>query len=211
VEPGAGCRASGTPGTATRHRCPEPEAARIQGGPRRKSYRTLLSLRPLAKPRPRHLPNPSLKHPASSSTPPPPLGRSRAKVGFFQLPPKPGIKPVEKVGSLKPAPRAPEPRRTEFTKRGDIRSCTRCPASGRTDVWWPEVRPFPKGAKAQVGAPAVAAPKIALPADAASHLDQASNRGQGTGGTAQTKAFQDYADLMEVGGVCHVNRRSTKT
>src|SRR2546430_1145836 len=61
--------------------------------------------------------------PAESIEPPVPLGpKVGDKVGFVQLPPKPGPKPAEKPGGLKLPPRPIEQRRTDFNKRGDIRS-----------------------------------------------------------------------------------------
>src|SRR5882724_7556521 len=49
------------------------------------------------------------------------------KVGFIQLPPKPGPKPAEKAVPVKLPSRPVEPRRTDFTKRGDIRSVRGAP------------------------------------------------------------------------------------
>src|SRR5882724_1995404 len=49
------------------------------------------------------------------------------KIGFIQLPPKPGPKPAEKAGPAKLPARPVEPRRTDFTKRGDIRSVRGAP------------------------------------------------------------------------------------
>ena len=63
--------------------------------------------------------------------PPPPAPREPVgpklgdKVGFIQLPPKPGPKPPEQrpgTSPVKPVTRPPEPRRNDFGKRGDIRS-----------------------------------------------------------------------------------------
>src|SRR5581483_334502 len=84
------------------------------------------------------------------------------KVGFVQLPPKPGPKLPDKVGTsgVKLPPRPPEPRRTDFTKRGDIRSVRGPGAPTGPSV--PGAKfPAKPAAKAEA-----AAPKINLPADA---------------------------------------------
>src|SRR5947208_2344227 len=63
--------------------------------------------------------------PASAPPPaslPPPGPKVGDKVGFVQLPPKPGPKIGDKLSSFKAPPRPLEPRRTDFSKRGDIRS-----------------------------------------------------------------------------------------
>src|SRR5262249_55837609 len=75
-------------------------------------------------------PPPALFPPVPVEPPGPKLGD---KVGFVQLPPKASPKPPEKVGSVKLPPRPPEPKRNDFTKRGDIRSVRGTPApSGPT-------------------------------------------------------------------------------
>src|SRR5262249_31364963 len=108
--------------------------------------------------------------PPSPPPPPPALPGPKLgdKVGFIQLPPKAGsIKPAEKAAGFKPSPRAPEPRRTEFTKRGDIRSVRGAPPPAGPTIGGTKFATPQKGAgKAPVAAPAAAAPKIALPADA---------------------------------------------
>ena len=146
------------------------------------------------------------KPPAPAAPPPPPpeppgpkLGD---KVGFVQLPPKPGAKPPEKISGGRLPARAPEPRRTDFNKRGDIRSFRGAPAPAGPSV--PGAR-FGAGAKAP-GKPEPAAPKISLPADAqvisikppivvrelAEHLKQ--------------KPFKIIADLMQLGVFATVNQ-----
>jgi translation initiation factor IF-2 len=60
---------------------------------------------------------------AKAPPPEPPGPKLGEKVGFIQLPPaKAGPKPGDKVGSIKLPQRSAEPGRTDFTKRGDIRS-----------------------------------------------------------------------------------------
>jgi len=123
------------------------------------------------------------------------------KVGFIQLPPKPGARTGEKLGSVKLPPRPVEPRRTEFTKRGDIRAVrSGGPPSG------PAIGTKTHGQKAGAKSAEPAQPKVALPADAqvisikppivvrelAEHLKQ--------------KPFKIIADLMQLGVFATVNQ-----
>ncbi|HTL15813.1 MAG TPA: translation initiation factor IF-2, partial [Patescibacteria group bacterium] len=141
--------------------------------------------------------------PAAPPPPPEPVGPKLGdKVGFVQLPPKPGAKLPEKPPGVKLPPRPPEPRRTEFTKRGDIRSVRGPGAPAGPAV--PGTR-IPGAAK-PAGKPEPATPKINLPADAqvitikppivvrelAEHLKQ--------------KPFKIIADLMQLGVFATVNQ-----
>src|SRR5260221_2056700 len=69
---------------------------------------------------------PVAKAPLPPPPPPPPAPPAGPKVGdkvgFIQLPTKPIPKPVEKRGNDKLPARPMEPRRPDFSKRGDIRS-----------------------------------------------------------------------------------------
>jgi translation initiation factor IF-2 len=147
----------------------------------------------------------ALAPPVAQRPPPPPpepqgpkLGD---KVGFVQLPPKPGPKIPEKVASnVKLPPRPPDLKRTEFTKRGDIRSVRGAPAPSGPTV------PGPKLPGPAKGKPEPVVPKITLPADAqvitikppivvrelAEHLKQ--------------KPFKIIADLMQLGVFATVNQ-----
>jgi translation initiation factor IF-2 len=109
------------------------------------------------------------KPPAKPGPPPPPPGpKVGEKIGFIQLPQKPAPKSTDKTGGAKlpPGPgRRTEPVRTEFTKRGDIRS-VRGSGSAPSGPAVPGAR-FPqtqKSASPKTAEPAE--PKIALPADA---------------------------------------------
>jgi translation initiation factor IF-2 len=142
--------------------------------------------------------------PPAPPAPPEPVGPKLGdKVGFIQLPPKPGPKvPERPAGAVKPPLRAPEQRRTDFNKRGDIRS-VRGPGgpSGPSGTGGR----FPGTAK-PAGKAEPSAPKINLPADAqvitikppivvrelAEHLKQ--------------KPFKIIADLMQLGVFATVNQ-----
>jgi translation initiation factor IF-2 len=143
--------------------------------------------------------------PALPPPPPEPQGPKLGdKVGFVQLPPKPGPKVPEKVGSVKLPPRPPDVKRTEFPKRGDIRTVRGSPAPSGPAV--PGAK-FPPTAKPPLpGKAEPVAPKISLPADAqvitikppivvrelAEHLKQ--------------KPFKIIADLMQLGVFATVNQ-----
>ncbi len=141
--------------------------------------------------------------PQRPPAPPEPQGPKLGdKVGFIQLPPKPGPKLPEKISTPKLPPRPPEIRRGEFPKRGEIRSVRGSfPPSG------PSVpgAKFPSTQKPGAK-PEPATPKISLPADAqvitikppivvrelAEHLKQ--------------KPFKIIADLMQLGFFYTVNQ-----
>ena len=145
---------------------------------------------------------PSIPPPLPPAPPEPQGPKLGDKVGFIQLPPKPGPKVPEKVSPVKPPPRPAEPRRTEFTRRGDIRSMRGAPAPSGPAVAGAK---FPLGAKPP-GKAEPAVPKISLPADAqvitikppivvrelAEHLKQ--------------KPFKIIADLMQLGVFATVNQ-----
>jgi translation initiation factor IF-2 len=147
-----------------------------------------------------------LPAPAPAPYVPPPAEPSGPKlgdkVGFVQLPPKAGPKPPEKVGSVKLPPRPPEPKRNDFTKRGDIRTVRGTPPPSGPSMPGAKITPGAKGPSK----PEPVAPKIALPADAqvitikppivvrelAEHLKQ--------------KPFKIIADLMQLGVFATVNQ-----
>ena len=143
--------------------------------------------------------------PPPPPAPPEPVGpKVGDKIGFIQLPPKPGPKPPERSGTgpVKPVTRAPEPRRNDFGKRGDIRSVRGPGAPSGPSV--PGTR-F-SGSGKPPGKPEPAGPKINLPADAqvitikppivvrelAEHLKQ--------------KPFKIIADLMQLNVFATVNQ-----
>jgi translation initiation factor IF-2 len=100
---------------------------------------------------------------APKPAPPPPGPKVGEKIGFIHLPQKPQPKVVEKPSAAKPPPgpqRKFEPGRTDFTKRGGVRSPS---APGGPAV--PGTK-FPAPQKTLVAKAEPAAPKVALPADA---------------------------------------------
>jgi translation initiation factor IF-2 len=149
---------------------------------------------PVAKPPPAH---------AFPSTPPPPAGpRVGDKVGFINLPPKAAPKPIEKSGPTKLPSRAPEPKRTDFVKRGDIRSVRGAVPPSSTGVSTPRVPSQPKPA----GKLEPAAVKIALPADAQVITIKPPIVVRELAEQLKQKPFKIIADLMEVGVFANVNQ-----
>ena len=139
--------------------------------------------------------------------PPPPAGpRLGEKVGFIQLPQKPAPKPVERPAGLK-APAAParraEPGRTEFVKRGELRS-----------VRSPYAPSGPAGAKshAQQKGPGSAksaespGPKVVLPADAQIISIKPPIIVRDLAEQLKQKSFIIIGDLMKAGVFANVNQ-----
>jgi translation initiation factor IF-2 len=143
--------------------------------------------------------------PVAPLTPAPPPGpKVGDKVGFIQLPTKPVPKAEEKFPQ-KPPPRPPEPSKTQFTKRGDIRTV-------RTGTAAPGAPPMP-GAKfpPQKGPAAPkpaepAAPKLQLPADAKVISIKPPIVVRELAEQLKQKPFKIIADLMEVGVFANVNQ-----
>jgi translation initiation factor IF-2 len=154
---------------------------------------------PVAKPQP---PAPVGPPPTPPQPPGPKLGD---KVGFIQLPPKPSAKPAEKPSGLKPAPRAPEPRRTEFAKRGDIRSVRGAQPPAGPSIGGPKF-PAPQKSAGKPLAPAPAPAKIALPADAQVISIKPPIVVRELADQLKQKPFKIIADLMEVGVFANVNQ-----
>ena len=126
------------------------------------------------------------------------------KVGFVQLPPKPVAKTPEKTGATKLAPRQFEPKKTDFGKRGDIRSVHPSIAPSGPSV--PTTK-FPSKAAvtAKVSEP-VAAPPKALPADAQVITIKPPIVVRELAEQLKRKPFQIIADLMELGVFASVNQ-----
>src|SRR5439155_6858176 len=61
--------------------------------------------------------------------PPPPGPKVGDKIGFIQLPPKAGPRTADKVAPVKLPARPVEPKKTDFTKRGDIRGIRGVPTA----------------------------------------------------------------------------------
>ena len=151
--------------------------------------------------------------------PPEPVGpKVGDKIGFIQLPQKPGPKPPEKPGpgSVKLPPRPPESRGTEFVKRGDIRS-VRGPgaapgASGARFAPQPargSGGQRPPAGKAPEAAPA--APKVVLPADAKVISIKPPIVVRELAEQLKQKPFKIIADLMGMGRFASVNQSIDET
>jgi translation initiation factor IF-2 len=141
--------------------------------------------------------------------PPPPVGpKVGDKVGFVQLPPKPGPKIGDKLGGFKSPPRPIEPRRTDFTKRGDIRSVRGgIAAPAGPAVPGAKFPPPQKGAPAAKPAePPPAAPKVVLPADAQVISIKPPIVVRELAEQLKQKPFKIIADLMESGVFASVNQ-----
>jgi translation initiation factor IF-2 len=144
--------------------------------------------------------------PIAPPPPPPPAGpKVGDKVGFIQLPTKPAPKVEEKFGAPKLPPRPPEQKKTDFTKRGDIRTV-------RTGTAPPPAPTFPgaKGSPQKTpGAPKTAepaAPKVQLPADAKVISIKPPIVVRELAEQLKQKPFKIIADLMEVGVFANVNQ-----
>ena len=128
-----------------------------------------------AAPAPVEPPRPPTPAPAPAAPPPPPppppapMGpRLGEKIGFIQLPGKPAPKPPEKPGP-RPAPgpqRRPEPGRTDFNKRGDIRSVRSPQAPSGVSTPGARIPGVPKGGGPGKPGDGGADTRPQLPADA---------------------------------------------
>ncbi len=140
--------------------------------------------------------------------PPPPIGpKVGDKVGFIHLPPKPGPKPPERIAPVKIPARPLEPRKTDFTKRGDIRGVRGAP-SAPAGPSVPATRlPAQKGSAVQKQAePAAAQPKIVLPPDARIISIKPPIAVRELAEQLKQKPFKIIADLMETGVFANVNQ-----
>jgi len=113
------------------------------------------------------------------------------------LPQKPAPKPPEKP-AFKPPQRQQEPRRTDFGKRGDIRSVRPVNAPGA-----PANR---GGGQRPARAPEPAQQKIVLPADAQVISIKPPIVVRELAEQLKQKPFKIIADLMEVGVFANVNQ-----
>jgi translation initiation factor IF-2 len=142
--------------------------------------------------------------------PPPPVGpKVGDKVGFIQLPPKPGPKPADRPapGGAKLPARPVEPRRPDFAKRGDIRSVRGGPvAPSGTGARFPVQQ---KGAPAKPAEPT--GPKFTLPADAQVISIKPPIVVRELADQLKQKPFKIIADLMEVGVFANVNQAIEET
>ena len=132
--------------------------------------------------------------------PPPPKPKVGEKVGFIQLPQKPVAKPPEKPVSKFPQ-RQPEGKKTDFTKRGDIRGVrggTAAPAGPSMPV----AKAGQKGAAPKTAEPA--APK--LPADAQVITIKPPIVVRDLADQLKQKPFVIIGDLMKLGVFATVNQ-----
>ncbi len=148
---------------------------------------------------------PAPKPAAKPAPPPPPPGpKVGEKVGFIQLPQKPAAK--SGAGKLAPGvPRKPEPTKTEFTKRGDIRSVrggTSAPSGPA--VAGAKLPPPQKGVAAKTPSPLEA--KIALPANAQVITIKPPIVVRDLAEQLKQKPFIIIGDLMKVGVFANVNQ-----
>ena len=132
---------------------------------------------------------------------PPPGPKVGDKIGFIQLPSRPGAKPVERGVGARPAARQPEQRRPDFAKRGDIRSVRGPGAPGGPSLPGAKFG-GPKGAAKAAEAPA----KIVLPADAQVITIKPPIVVRELADQLKQKPFKIIADLMEVGVFANVNQ-----
>ena len=164
---------------------------------------------PVAQPAPSPAPEktitPPLPTPVVPPLPPPgppPGPRVGDKVGFINLPPKLGAKLPEKPGTTKLPPRPPETKRTDFSKRGDIRGVRGGPAPAGPAIPSTKFGAPAKGA----GKPEPAAAKIVLPADALVISIKPPIVVRELAEQLKQKPFKIIADLMELGVFANVNQ-----
>jgi len=144
--------------------------------------------------------------PVAPPPPPAPTGpKVGDKVGFIQLPTKPAPKPEEKFGGPKPPTRPPEPRRTDFTKRGDIRT-VRTGTSAPGGPTYPGAKFPPQKGPGGPKPAEPAAPKLQLPADAQVISIKPPIVVRELAEQLKQKPFKIIADLMEVGVFANVNQ-----
>ena len=137
--------------------------------------------------------------------PPPPGPKVGDKVGFIQLPQKPAAKPPEKRDTPKWPSRVTEPSKTEFTRRGDIRSVRGGTTAPGMPVPGGKASPLQKGAGLKATEPAGPA-KIILPADAQVITLKPPIVVRELAEQLKQKPFKVIADLMELGVFANVNQ-----
>jgi translation initiation factor IF-2 len=137
---------------------------------------------------------------------PPPGPKVGDKVGFIQLPQKPAAKPPDKPAAPK-LPQRPAEQRTEFTKRGDIRSIrggTLPPGAPANRLGTP-AKPAQK-TQGQSKPAEPAAPKVVLPADAKVISIKPPIVVRELADQLKQKPFKIIADLMQLGVFATVNQ-----
>jgi len=148
---------------------------------------------------------PEPKSPVPAPPPPPPPGpKVGDKVGFIQLPQKPAAKPPEKREVPKWPSRSTEPSKTEFTRRGDIRSVRGGTTAPGMPVSGAKSYPQQKGGGPKPAEPAAA--KVVLPSDAQVITLKPPIVVRELAEQLKQKPFKVIADLMEVGVFANVNQ-----
>jgi translation initiation factor IF-2 len=145
--------------------------------------------------------------PAPPVLPPePPKPKVGEKVGFIQLTQKPPPRPGDhKAGGVRPPARPPEPGRTDFIRRGDVRSGRGGPTSpGPSGQRFGQ--PKSPGGPRPVEPAKPAAPKFALPADAQIIIIKPPIVVRELAEQLKQKPFKIIADLMEAGVFANVNQ-----
>jgi translation initiation factor IF-2 len=142
--------------------------------------------------------------PAPPPPPPVPAGpKVGDKVGFIQLPTKPAPK-VEEKFAPKPPPRPPEQGKTQFTKRGDIRTVR--PGGPPAAPTMPGAKFPPQKGPGPAKPAEPPAPKPQLPADAKVISIKPPIVVRELAEQLKQKPFKIIADLMEVGVFANVNQ-----
>src|ERR1043166_6596447 len=150
-------------------------------------------------------PEPKMPEPVAPPPPPPPAPppgpKMGDKVGFIQLPPKPAPRAPDRPGT-RFTPRAPQPGRTDFNQRGDIRRIRGGPAA-------PGSPPLPGqkavgSAKAEPAKPAE--PKFVAPAGGELITIKPPIVVRDLAEQLKVKPFKLIADLMELGVFASVNQ-----
>jgi translation initiation factor IF-2 len=172
-----------------------------------------------AKAEPAHEPTPengeaaqTLAPPTPIAPPPPPMPTGPQvgdKVGFIQLPqkpgPRPGERPGERPGGVRMPQRQPEPRKQEFDKRGNIRT-VRPPGTPGQGAGAPGPK-FQQGKGPGAGKSSEpASPKISLPVDAQIITIKPPIVVRELAEQLKRKPFQLIADLMTLGVFANVNQ-----
>ena len=141
--------------------------------------------------------------PPVPAPPPPPAGpKVGEKIGFIQLPQRPVSKSGDRTGGVRGAGRQAEPGKTEFTRRGDIRSVRggRPPSGARAAT--PQRIP----AESRTAEPPRAAPKIVLPSDAKVITIKPPIVVRELAEQLKQKPFIIIGDLMKLGVFANVNQ-----
>jgi translation initiation factor IF-2 len=137
--------------------------------------------------------------------PPPPGPKVGDKVGFIQLPQKPGPKTADKVGGAKLPPRPVEPGRTEFNRRGDIRSVRAPQPPGRAAAPGGRAGVAPAG-RGEPAKPAPVGPKFVAPATGEVITIKPPIVVRDLAEQLKQRPFKVIADLMELGVFANVNQ-----